>query len=73
MGIVRKIITYALIGIMGASIGTFSTKCSIERRYELIPKSTLERKVEQETEYVNSSNQSQKNQGYTFQLDYVCK
>ncbi len=46
MGIIKKMLTYGLIVSVGASIGGFTTKCNIERKYELIPKENIERKIE---------------------------
>jgi hypothetical protein len=59
MGIIKRIITYAAIGALGIGIGNYAARCSIESKYELIPKNTIEKKVqqnnEQSIEYIKSN------------------
>jgi len=57
MGLVKKIITYAIIMAVGASMGSCAQKYNIERKYELVPKGTLEVRVEQEVERIKKIGQ----------------
>ena len=71
MGIIRKIITYAIIGAFGIGIGNYTARCGIERKYELVPKNTIEKKIEQNIEYIKSDNENteNKNNDYNFVID----
>ena len=54
-----------MIGSIAFGIGSYTTRCRIERNYELLPKNVIEQKIEQETEYIQSQDGD-----YAFQLKY---
>ncbi len=75
MGLVKKVFIYGTLLAIGAGIGTGITKCNIKKDYDLIPKNTIEEKIDekkgikQEIEYIKP--RAEKN--YKFVIDDYVK